>query len=86
MKPGKNDSVEAGGCAQELWGELIGFDDETDQERTFTIYRRGGSLLIVSDAGHERLAGPDNGLSKADIFREVMDQFQVHAVRWKPSF
>jgi hypothetical protein len=85
VKSGKNDSGEAGGCAQELWGELIGFDDETDEERTFRVYRRGGNLLVVSDAGHERLAGPDHGLSKADICREVMDQFQVHAVRRKPS-
>jgi hypothetical protein len=84
MKPGKNDSGEAGAPLEELWGELIGFDDGTDQERTFTVYRRDGSLLIVSDAGHERLAGPDRGLSKANIFREVMEQFRVHAVRRKP--
>jgi hypothetical protein len=71
--------------ARQLWGEVIGIDDKTDQERIFTVYARRGSLLIVSDRGHERLAGPDRGLSKYDIFREVMAQFQVHAVRIKPT-
>jgi hypothetical protein len=85
MKPGRIDPDEANGCAQELWGELIGIDDITDQERTFTIYKRSGSLLIVSDTGRERLAGPDEGLSKTRIFQEVMYQFSVHAVRRKPS-
>jgi len=28
MKPGRIHSGEASGCAQELLGELIGFDDE----------------------------------------------------------
>jgi hypothetical protein len=84
MKPVKIDSDEASGCPQELWGELIGIDDKTDQERTFTIYKRRGSLLIVSDTGGERLAGPDQGLSKTRIFQEVMLQFSVHAVRRKP--
>ena len=83
MKPGRIDSDRGKGCAQELWGELIGIDDRTDRERTFTIYRRSGSLLIVSDSGCERLAGPDEGLSKTRIFQEVMDQFDVHAVRRK---
>ena len=83
MKPGKIDSEEANSCAEELWGELIGIDDRTDRERTFTIYKRSGSLLIVSDSGCERLAGPDEGLSKTRIFQEVMDQFDVHAVRRK---
>ena len=85
MKSGKidPDPEEASSCAQELWGELIGIDDRTDRERTFTIYRRSGSLLIVSDSGCERLAGPDEGLSKTRIFQEVMDQFDVHAVRRK---
>jgi hypothetical protein len=86
MKPGQIDSDEANCHSQELWGELIGIDDRTDRERTFTIYRRDGSLLIVSDAGCERLAGPDRGLSKADIFQEVRDQFGVHAVRRKAPF
>jgi hypothetical protein len=86
MKPGRIDSHEANGCNQELWGELIGIDDRTDQERTFTIYKRSGSLLVVSDTGCERLVGPDEGLSKARIFQEVMYQFSVHAVRPKPSF
>jgi hypothetical protein len=85
MKPGRMDSHEANGCAQELWGELIGIDDRTDQERTFTIYKRSGSLLVVSDTGCERLVGPDHGLSKTRIFQEVMYQFRVHAVRPKPS-
>ena len=83
MKSGKIDSEEANSSPQELWGELIGIDDTTDRERTFTIYRRSGSLLIVSDSGCERLAGPDEGLSKTRIFQEVMDQFDVHAVRRK---
>jgi hypothetical protein len=86
MKPGKIDSDETNAHSQELWGELIGIDDRTDQERTFTIYKRSGSLLIVSDAGCERLAGPDRGLSKTRIFQEVMDQFRVHALRRKSSF
>jgi hypothetical protein len=86
MKPRKIDSDEANGCDQELWGELIGIDDRTDQERTFTVYKRSGSLLIVNDTGFERLAGPDHGLSKTHIFQEVMDQFGVHAVRRKSSY
>ena len=86
MRPGKIRSDQANSRAQELWGELIGIDDRTDQERTFTIYKRSGSLLIVSDTGCERLAGPDRGLSKTHIFHEVMQQFRVHAVRCKPSF
>ena len=85
MKSGRTHSGEANDCAQELWGELIGIDDRTGQERTFTIYKRTGSLLIISDTGCERLAGPDHGLSKSRIFQEVMDQFSVHAVRRKPS-
>jgi hypothetical protein len=85
MKPERADSHEANGGAQELWRELIGIDDRTDQERTFTIYKRSGSLLVVSDTGSERLVGPDHGLSKAHIFQEVMNQFGVHAVRPKPS-
>ncbi len=66
---------------QALWGELVGIDDITGHERTFTVYKRSGSLLIVSDTGCERLAGPDQGLSKTRIFQEVMNQFSVHAVR-----
>jgi hypothetical protein len=85
MKPGRIHSSEASGGAQELWGELIGIDDRTGQERAFTVYKRIGSLLIVSDTGCERLAGPDQGLSKSRVFQEVMDQFSVHAVRRKPS-
>jgi hypothetical protein len=81
MKPGKSDSEGANGRTLDLWGELIGIDDRTGQERTFTIYKRSGSLLIVSDTGCERIAGPDHGLSKTHIFQEVMDQFRVHAVR-----
>jgi hypothetical protein len=85
MRPGRIHSGEATGCAKELWGELIGIDDRTGHERTFTIYKRTGSLLIVSDTGCERLAGPDHGLSKSRVFQEVIDQFGVHAVRRKPS-
>ena len=81
MKPGKIDSDVTNGCAQELWGEIVGIDDRTGQERTFTIYKSSGSVVIVSDTGCERLAGPDHGLSKARIFQEVMDQFGVHAIR-----
>ena len=85
MKPGRIHSGDASGCAQELWGELIGIDNRTGQERTFSVYKQTGSLLIVSDTGCERLAGPDHGLNKSRIFQEVMDQFSVHAVRRKPS-
>jgi hypothetical protein len=56
MKLGRIDSRKPNGCAHELWGELTGIDDRTDQERVFTIYKRSGSLLIVSDTGCERLA------------------------------
>jgi hypothetical protein len=83
MKSATFDSHEANGCAEELWGQLIGIDDRTDRERTFTIYKRSGSLVIVSDTGWERLAGPDKGLDKTHIFQEVMYQFGVHAVRRK---
>jgi hypothetical protein len=86
MKSGKNNSDTAINSAEALWGELVGIDDRTGQERTFTIYKRSGSLLIVSDTGHERLAGPDHGLSKTRILQEVMDQFSVHAVRCTSSF
>jgi hypothetical protein len=79
MKP-KIDSDKATD-PQALWGELVGIDDITGHERTFTVYKRSGSLLIVSDTGCERLAGPDQGLSKTRIFQEVMNQFSVHAVR-----
>ena len=85
MKSGRIHSAETNRCAQERWGELIGIDNTTGQERTFTVYKLTGSLLIVSDSGCERLAGPDHGLSKTRIFQEVMDQFSVHAVRRKPS-
>jgi hypothetical protein len=86
MKPERIDSDQANGGAQDLWGKLIGIDDTTDQERIFTIYKRSGSLLIVSDTGCQRLAGPDHGLSKTRIFQGVMHQFRVHGVRPKPSF
>jgi hypothetical protein len=86
MKPGRIDSDGANGCAQELWGELIGIEDRTDQERIFTIYKHSGSLLILSDTGCELLAGPDYGLSKTRIFQKVMDQFRVPDLRSKPSF
>ncbi len=71
MKPGEIDSDKTNDRVQELWGELTGIDDRTDQE---------------SDTGCERLVGPDQGLSKTRIFQEVMYQFRVHAVRPKPSF
>jgi|tagenome__1003787_1003787.scaffolds.fasta_scaffold18529952_2 hypothetical protein len=86
MKGAKRSFCEAtDNDAQQLWGEVIGIDDRTDQERTFAVYARGGSFLIIDDKGNERLAGPDNGLNKYDILREVMVQFQVHALRVKPS-
>ena len=85
MKAGKRESCEPTGCAQQLWRELIGIDDRTDQERIFAVYKCSGCFLIVSDEGHERLAGPDSGLSKSDLFREVMAQFHVHGLRLKPS-
>ena len=86
MKPGRIDSDGANDCAQKLWGQLIGIDDRTDQERVFTIYKRSGTLLIVSDTGCERLAGPDHGLSRTRIFQEVMHQFRLQGVRLKPWF
>jgi hypothetical protein len=86
MRWGKKSFTEATDSdAQQLWGEMIGVDDRTDQERTFTVYTRSGSFLVVDDKGNERLAGPDSGLNKYDILREVMLQFQVHALRVKPS-
>ena len=85
MKAGKNESGGSASPAQQLWGELAGIDNLTDQERLFTVYKRSGSFLIVSDNGQERLAGPDSGLKKSDLLREVMDQFQVHSLRVKPS-
>jgi hypothetical protein len=71
--------------AHQLWGEVLGVDDSTDQERRFTIYTRSGSFLVVDDKGNERLAGPDSGLNKYDVLREVMVQLRVHALRVKPS-
>lgn len=85
MKPGKRESDGSTSSAQQLWGELAGIDNLTDQKRLFTVYKRSGSFLIVSDNGQERLAGPDSGLKKSDLLREVMDQFQVHSLRVKPS-
>jgi hypothetical protein len=85
MKWGKRSSSEATDSdAQQLWGEVIGIDDRSDRERTFTVYTRSGSFLVVDDKGNERIAGPDSGLSKYDILREVMVQFQVHSLRVKP--
>jgi hypothetical protein len=81
----RNSCEEAGDDHQQLWGEVIGIDDKTDRERTFTVYTRRGSFLVVDDKGNERLAGPDSGLNKYDILREVMVQFQVHALRVKSS-
>jgi hypothetical protein len=49
------------------------------------MVRSGDPRQCRVSGGHERLAGPDRGLSKYDIFREVMAQFQVHAVRIKPT-
>src|SRR5260221_288928 len=63
-------------------------DRMSGQSRGFafvTMGNRSDSLLIVSDNGQERLAGPDSGLKKSDLLREVMDQFQVHGLRVKPS-
>ena len=85
MKAGKRESGGSASSAQQLWGELAGIDNFTYQERLFTVYKRSGSFLIVSDNGQERLAGPDSGLKKSDLLREVMDQFQVHSLRVKPS-
>jgi hypothetical protein len=86
MKAGKRSSWEPiGNDAPELWGTVIGIDDRTEQERTFSVYARNGSFLVVDDKGNERLAGPDNGSNKYNILREVMVQFQVHGLRLKPS-
>ena len=83
MKPAKGESDASVSSAQQLWGELAGIDNLTYRERLFTVYKRSGSFLIVSDNGQERLAGPDSGLKKAELLREVMDQFQVHGLRVK---
>ena len=86
MKWAKRSSGEAAdNDPRQLWGELIGIDDRTDHERTFTVYALGGSLRVVDDKGNERLVGPDSGLNKHDILQEVMAQFQAHALRAKPS-
>ena len=86
MRWGKRSSSGVTGTdTQRLWGEVLGVDDRTDQERTFAVYTRSGSFLIIDDKGNERLAGPDSGLNKYDILREVMVQFRVHALRVKPS-
>lgn len=85
MRWGKKSSSEAtGNDPQQVWGEFIGTDDRTDHERTFTVYTYSGSLLVVDDKGDERLVGPDDGLNKYEIRRELMAQFQVHALRVKP--
>ena len=65
-------------------GELTSTDDRTDKQRVFTIYKRAGSLVIVSDTACERFAGSDNGSSKTRIFQEVTHQFRAHGVRLKP--
>ena len=86
MRLGKRGSSEVTDTgAHQLWGEVLGVDDSTDQERSFTIYTRSGSFLVVDDKGNERLAGPGSGLNKYDILREVMVQLRVHALRVKPS-
>ena len=85
MKAGKRESGGSASSAQQLWGELAGIDNLTYRERLFTVYKLSGSFLVISDNGQERLAGPDSGLKKSDLLREVMDQFQVHALRVKPS-
>jgi hypothetical protein len=85
MKAGKRESGGSASSPQQLWGELAGIDNLTYQERLFTVYKQSGSFLIVSDNGQERLAGPDSGLKKSDLLREVMDQFQVHGLRVKPA-
>ena len=86
MRWGKRSSFGVTGTdVQQLWGEVLGVDDRTDQERTFTIYTRSGSFLVIDDKGNERLVGPDSGLNKYDILREVMVQFRVHALRVKSS-
>jgi hypothetical protein len=85
MKAGKSESGGSASSTQQLWGVLAGIDNLTYQERLFTVYKQSGSFLIVSDNGQERLAGPDSGLKKSDLLREVMDQFQVHSLRVKPS-
>ena len=85
MKTGKDELSGSASSAQQLWGQLAGIDNLTDQQRLFTVYKRSGSFLIVSENGQERLAGPDSGLKKSDLLREVMDQFQVHSLKVKPS-
>jgi hypothetical protein len=66
-----------------VWGELVGTDNLTGNERAFTVFVRGGSFLIVNDKGEERLAGPDDSLNRREIFREVMSQFNVHSLMAK---
>jgi hypothetical protein len=66
-----------------VWGELIGVDNVTGDERTFTVFISSGSFLIVNDKGEERLAGPDDGLNRRELFREVMSQFNVRSLSAK---
>ena len=66
-----------------VWGELIGVDNVTGDKRAFTVFKRSGSFLIVNDKGEERLAGPDDGLNRRELFREVMSQFNVRSLTAK---
>jgi hypothetical protein len=75
-----NKSFDTQGESDRVWGELFGTDNVTGHERAFTVFIRGGSFLIVSDKGEERLAGPDDSRNRREIFREVMSQFNVHSL------
>jgi hypothetical protein len=83
MSAVKNKRVNTHGEGDGVWGELIGVDNVTGDERAFTVFIRSGSFLIVNDKGEERLAGPDDGLNRREIFREVMSQFNVRSLTAK---
>jgi hypothetical protein len=82
MKTANKKSFDTQGESDSVWGELVGVDNLTGHECSFTVLIRGGSLLIVNDKGHERLAGPDS-LNRREIFREVMSQFNAHSLAVK---
>jgi hypothetical protein len=83
MSTVNNKSFDTRGEGDGVWGELVGVDNVTGHERAFTVFIRSGSILIVNDKGDERLAGPDDCVNRREIFREVMSQFNVHALTAK---
>jgi hypothetical protein len=80
MNTANKNSFETQGVSDRVWDELVGADNLTGHERAFTVFKCGGSFLIVNDKGEERIAGPDDGLNRREIFREVMSHFNVHSL------